>query len=113
MYGFRVQDSRKGEEKESHGNICSMWLRTWDDLRGGGGLGPGLPQVPVPRPGPALGGVLPVMMSGAERWVVSRHTIKMNSTEWSLIFSGQAQFSKGIKVKESCGELDLEGCSSL
>ena len=62
---------------------------------------------------PALGGVLPVMMSGAERWVVSRHTIKMNSTEWSLIFSGQAQFSKGIKVKESCGELDLEGCSSL
>jgi len=112
VYGFRVQDSRKGEEKKSHGNICSIWLRTWDDW-GWGGLGPGLPQVPIPRPGPALGGVFPVMMSSAGRWVMARHTIEMNSTEWSLIFSGQTQFSKGIKVKESCRELDLEGCSSL
>ena len=113
MYVFRVQDSRKEVEKGSRGNICSVWLRMRDDLGRGGAWDPGLPQVQIPRPGPALGGVFPVMMTGAGRWVVARHTIEMNSTEWSLIFSGQAQFSKGIKVKESCGELDLEGCSSL
>lgn len=44
---------------------------------------------------------------------MARHAIGMNSTEWPLIFSGQAQFLQGIKVKEGLGELDCEGSSSL
>lgn len=45
--------------------------------------------------------------------MLARHAIEVNSTEWSLIFSGQAQFLKRIKVRESLGQLDLEGSSSL
>lgn len=67
----------------------------------------------MPRPGPAPGRVFPVMISRAERWAVARHAIEMNSTQWSLIFSGQAHFLKGIKVKETLGKLDSEGSSSL
>ena len=58
-------------------------------------------------------GCSPAMMSGAGRRAVARHAFEMNSTAWSLIFSGQAQFLKGIKVKESWGDLDLNGSSSL
>lgn len=65
------------------------------------------------KPGPALGRVFPEMISGAGRWAVARHAIEMNSTQWSLIFSGQAPFLKGIKVKETLGEVDSEGSSSL
>lgn len=67
----------------------------------------------MPRPGPALGRVFPMMITGPGRWAVARHAIDMKSTQWSLIFSGQAQFLKGIKVKETLGELDSEGSSSL
>lgn len=54
-----------------------------------------------------------MMISGAGRWAVARHAIQMNSTQWSLIFFGQAQFLKGIKVEEIWRELDSEASSSF
>lgn len=84
-----------------------------ENLGGWGARHPIPRQAHIPRPGPALGRVFPRMISRAGRWAVARHAIEMSSTEWSLIFSSQAQFLKRIKVKDSLRELALKATHSF